>query len=92
MTNWDALANEWKAIVRTHRDDEDRLQSQLDRLVERWDGEIEDTGGGFTVGIVRLGDESFAQVSVDAIARFDGLDDALFDPPVEELHFSDVIA
>ena len=83
--NWKALKNEWSAIVSEHRNDDATLQRQVDRLIERWDGELEDVGTPFVVGIVRLGDDSFAQVSVDAIAQFDGLEKAMFDPPVEEV-------
>ena len=70
MKNWDALANEWKAIVRTHRDDEDRLQSQVERLAERWDSSADDTGGGFMVAEVPLDRDHFALVSADACVLY----------------------
>ena len=67
MKNWTALKNEWTAIIVAHHDDYDRLQSQIDRLVERWDGVMEDTGGGNMVGFVWLDRDTCATVNDESI-------------------------
>ena len=95
MKNWQALKNEWTAIIVAHRDDPERCQSQLDRLVERWDGVIEDTGGGCEVGYVRWrsqwDDQMLATINDEMIVLWAG-DEPYQDEPREEIFASEVIA
>ena len=91
MKNWKALKNEWTAIIVAHRSDDERLVSQVERLVERWDGEMEDTGGGIEVGFVRLGDDASATITDESILLWVG-SEPYIDLPTEEVFASEVVA
>ena len=67
MESWKALVNEWTAIVSAHRNDTDRLESQIERLIVRWNGTIEDTGGGMMVGFISLSPDASATVNDESI-------------------------
>jgi len=106
MGTWSALKNEWTAIVVRHTDDGERgctCQRQIERLVERWDGQMDDTGGGVMVGFVHFtvavgsedaGDarleDATATITDEMIALWIG-DEPFVEMPAEEVFAAEVV-
>jgi len=65
---WSSFVQEWEGLVRKFRNDYDALWSEVETLVEKRGGFVENTGGGVMVGTIRLNARDYATVNDESIA------------------------